>query len=317
MTDQGTKSEQGNAVVDSTQWVTEESQFEKGHGMAQSFRVTKKLHDEQTTYQHLQVFETTNWGNLMVLDGVFQNTEADEFTYHEMQAHVPLFAHPKPERVLIIGGGDGGVAREILKHTCVQEVHLVDIDAAVTAVARKYFPKIASALDDPRLKICHEDGAKYVQKPELQNYFDVICIDSSDPIGPNAVLFKEPFYRNVHACLKENGCAVAQGECMWIHPKTVESVLKMNKNIFDNADYYWHLIPVYPCGVMGLLALTKGKAINMKQIHPDRIAAAKRFTEEDQATMYYTADIHSAAFAKPAFFNRHQTILRNHSEEAA
>lgn len=264
-------------------------------GHMTSFKVTEKVFDEQTPYQKLEVYKTNKWGHLMVLDGVFQNTEVDEFAYHEMQAHVPLFAHPHPEHVLIIGGGDGGVAREALRHKSVKHVTLVDIDARVSEAARRFFPRIAEGLrEDPRLDLRHEDGAKFVANPELDGRFDVIVVDSSDPVGPNQALFRKEFYVRLHQLLKPQGLVVTQGENFWLHPHVIKSTTELSATVFDHVDYYWFSIPVYPCGIIGCVTMVKGKELD--------ITKPCRADTDNMPLLYYTPQIHTAAFAKPAFF---------------
>eukprot|EP01053_Blabericola_migrator_P003432 Blabericola_migrator_1__3431@NODE_200_length_11466_cov_45_966751_g172_i0_p4_GENE_NODE_200_length_11466_cov_45_966751_g172_i0NODE_200_length_11466_cov_45_966751_g172_i0_p4_ORF_typecomplete_len306_score51_89Spermine_synth/PF01564_17/5_7e50Spermine_synt_N/PF17284_2/2_9e18Methyltransf_23/PF13489_6/9_1e05MTS/PF05175_14/0_041MTS/PF05175_14/24Methyltransf_31/PF13847_6/0_086Methyltransf_31/PF13847_6/1_9e02Methyltransf_30/PF05430_11/0_026Pyr_redox_2/PF07992_14/0_033Methyltransf_25/PF13649_6/0_68Methyltra len=287
-------------------WVSEESDFES-HGFAQSFKCRRLVHEERSQYQAIQIFETTNFGNLMVLDGVFQNTEVDEFAYHEMMCNVPLFAHPNPKRVLVVGGGDCGVVREIARHSGVETIHLAEIDGRVVELSKQYFPGIMSACEDPRLEIKIVDGAKYLETPELESFYDVIIVDSSDPIGPNQSLFRESFYRDIKRCLAPGGFAVCQGENFWLHPRTIREVMKKCGEIFPEVNYYWFSIPVYPMGCIGAVALSKDKGCTMSDVHPSRLEAANRMTEE---LRYYNTAVHRAAFAKPTFFQKGLELVR-------
>lgn len=290
-------------------WISEGSGFEDG-GYAQSFSIKRLVHEEKTPYQEIKIYETTHFGHLMILDGVFQNTEADEFSYHEMMAHVPLFAHPNPKRVLIIGGGDCGVVRECTKHAGVEEVHLVEIDQRVTELSKQYFPGIMSACDDPRVTLKFQCGNEYLKDPQWENYYDVIIVDSSDPIGPNTPLFREPFYRAIHRSLRAGGLAVCQGESMWLHQKTIKDCLSVCGKIFSKVDYFYTLIPVYPCGNIGFFALAKDAESDMTKPHALRLPEAHALIEAEK-TSYYTPEVHSAAFIKPRFFHTGKQILVN------
>eukprot|EP01056_Protomagalhaensia_sp_Gyna25_P002510 Protomagalhaensia_sp_Gyna_25__2509@NODE_2410_length_1101_cov_397_034840_g1997_i0_p1_GENE_NODE_2410_length_1101_cov_397_034840_g1997_i0NODE_2410_length_1101_cov_397_034840_g1997_i0_p1_ORF_typecomplete_len319_score62_17Spermine_synth/PF01564_17/1e04Spermine_synth/PF01564_17/1_8e51Spermine_synth/PF01564_17/9_1e02Spermine_synt_N/PF17284_2/2_9e18Methyltransf_23/PF13489_6/0_00085MTS/PF05175_14/0_013MTS/PF05175_14/1_2e03Pyr_redox_2/PF07992_14/0_015Methyltransf_30/PF05430_11/0_03Methyltransf_31/PF13847_ len=287
-------------------WVSEESDFETS-GYAQSFKCRRLLHEEQTPYQNIKLYETTNFGNLMVLDGVFQNTEVDEFAYHEMMSQVPLLAHPNPKRVLIIGGGDCGVVREVARHACVEVIHLAEIDSRVVELSKQYFPNIASSCEDPRLEVKIVDGAKYLADPGLESFYDVIIVDSSDPVGPNESLFRESFYKDLKRCLAPGGVAVCQGENFWLHPKTIRNVMGKCRDIFAEVEYYWFCIPVYPCGVLGAVALSKEPGFVLNDVHPSRMAAAEALSQD---LKYYNRAVHKAAFVKPQFFDKVDSVLR-------
>jgi spermidine synthase len=170
----------------------------------------KEVKTIKSKYQEILILDTEEFGRVLVLDGAVQTTERDEFMYHEMLVHPAMLKHPNPERVLIIGGGDGGSVREALKHPSVKEVHLCEIDEEVIIVSEKYLPTISEKLRDPKVKIYIEDGNVFLE--ERENYYDVIIMDSSDPIGPAEVLFKEAFYNKVKNALRENGIMVAQTE---------------------------------------------------------------------------------------------------------
>eukprot|EP00331_Platyophrya_macrostoma_P011478 CAMPEP_0176421776 /NCGR_PEP_ID=MMETSP0127-20121128/9366_1 /TAXON_ID=938130 /ORGANISM="Platyophrya macrostoma, Strain WH" /LENGTH=275 /DNA_ID=CAMNT_0017802553 /DNA_START=60 /DNA_END=887 /DNA_ORIENTATION=- len=266
-------------------------------GQAMSLKVDEVLYDAQTEFQRLSIFRSRDgpWGNVMVLDGAIQLTDRDEFVYHEMMAHVPLLAHPCPKRVLIIGGGDGGVLREVLRHPEVEQCDLVDIDGAVIEQSKVFFPKIASGFANPRAHAMVGDGAAFVRDKE--SVYDVIIVDSSDPEGPASVLFGEEFYSNVKRCLKPNGIVCSQGESAWLHLKLIENMSSFlkEKMAFPSVKYGMIYIPTYPCGSIGCLIAAKDAAT-------DVTIPVRSLPAEEVATLkYYSADVHKAAFALPAF----------------
>ncbi|BBP92950.1 hypothetical protein BsIDN1_65680 [Bacillus safensis] len=172
-------------------WYTEKQT--KNFGI--TLKVNKTLHTEQTDFQHLEMVETEEFGNMLFLDGMVMTSEKDEFVYHEMVAHVPLFTHPNPENVLVVGGGDGGVIREILKHPSVKKATLVDIDGKVIEYSKKFLPSIAGKLDDPRVDVKVGDGFMHIA--EADNEYDVIMVDSTEPVGPAVNLFSKGFYAGI------------------------------------------------------------------------------------------------------------------------
>lgn len=194
---------------------------------------------------------------------------------------------------------------ELLKHACVQVIYLVEIDPDVVEVAKQYFKETAACLDRSEVVLVHEDGANFLKDTKWNEYFDVIIVDSSDPVGPNATLFRDAFYKDVHAALKPDGIAVCQGECIWLHSKTIKACMDTCKQIFPIVDFYQTSIPVYPCGIIGFMILSK-------QFVPRNIVRRIRAQELVAAnlTKYYTPEIHLAAFVKPAFFESGITILR-------
>ncbi|MGC8963843.1 MAG: polyamine aminopropyltransferase [Brevinematia bacterium] len=209
------------------------------------YRVKSILFSGKSDFQEIKVMEFEGFGLALTLDGVVQFTEKEEFIYHETLAHIPMFTHPEPKRVLIIGGGDCGVAREVLKHKTVEEVYLVDIDRMVTEISKKYFYHLyKEAFEDKRLKILHEDGLKFV-KEYTGKPFDIVLIDLTDPVGPAKPLFEEPFYRMVYNVISEEGIMAAQTESIWYHQNTIISVQKALKNVFPIVDLAYFITPVY------------------------------------------------------------------------
>jgi spermidine synthase len=227
-------------------------------------RVTKTLHSEQTDFQQLDVVETAEFGNMLLLDGMVMTTEKDEFVYHEMMAHVPLAAHPEPKHVLVVGGGDGGVIREVLKHPSVEAATLVEIDGQVVKYSKKYLPSIAGALDDPRVDVQVADGFMHIAESEAA--YDVIMVDSTEPVGPAVKLFEKGFYEGIHRALKEDGIFVAQTDNPWFHADLLRTVYNDVKEIFTHTDVYTANIPTYPSGLWTF-------TIGSKQYRPRRFTA--------------------------------------------
>ena len=215
-------------------------------GMALSIEIERVLFSKKTRFQQIDLFETKSHGKMLVLDGIIQLTEADEFAYHEMMAHVPLFAHPDPKSVLVIGGGDGGVLREVSRHQCIESIDFCEIDEEIIKVSKKFLPQIACGFDDPRISIHIEDGSRFINKQK--NRYDVIIVDSSDPIGPGEKLFEKPFYQGLKNALRENGIIATQGESFFIHKEYVKNLVKITKQLFPVQAYSFMLVPTYPGG---------------------------------------------------------------------
>jgi spermidine synthase len=254
-----------------------------------SCRVTETVHTEQTEFQKLDVFETAQWGRMLTLDGLVMTTDQDEFVYHEMITHVPLCTHPHPEYVAVIGGGDGGAIREILKHDSVKKATLVEIDGRVIEAGKKYFPAISQGLSDPRVEIRVEDGIKHLA--EAKNRYDLIIVDSTDPIGPAVGLFAKEFYQNVFAALREDGLFVAQTESPFYHADLIRNTFATVSSLFPVTRLYLASIPTYPSGLWSF-------TVGSKRLDPAAVSADRTlpFT-----TKYYTPELHRGAFALPQF----------------
>ena len=263
-------------------------------GRAISIGVKKLLHDEESQYQHMQIFQTDYFGKMMTLDGAIMLTEYDEFVYHEMIAHVPLLVHPNPKKVLVIGGGDGGTVREIAKHENIEEIHLCEIDRMVVEASRKYFPTVSSSLDDPRVKIFYEDGSKFIK--EKKGYYDVVLVDSTDPVGPAEPLFQEDFYKDLRDATKEDGIVVTQSESMFYYRDLLKKMGEFNKKIYPIYKYYNANVPTYPSGVIGFSFCSK--KYEPSEFDEERAAELKDLK-------YYTPEIHKASFVLPKFFKDH------------
>jgi spermidine synthase len=267
-------------------------------GQANALKVEKILLEEKTKFQDLLVFESTDWGKVLVLDGVIQLTEKDEMSYQEMMAHLPLFSHPKPLDVLIIGGGDGGVLREVCKHDCVERISMYDLDAGVIEASKRFFPAISCAFNNPKLNLHIDDGVAAVKKAE-DNTVDVIIIDSSDPIGPAACLFSKEFHADCARILKPGGVLCAQGECLWIHGDLIHTMIKENGAAFACAEYATIQVPTYPSGQIGaFLARKAGGPAGPSCRTP------QREVPEDLDLRYYSSEMHEAAFALPEFIRK-------------
>lgn len=255
-------------------------------------KVAKTIYTEKTQYQDLAIIETKQFGRMLVLDGVVQTTIADEFCYHELISHVALFTHPNPKKVAVIGGGDGGVIREILKHESVEKAYLIEIDKGVVEASKKHLPEISYALDDPRTEVIITDGIKFVA--DNKNMFDVIIVDSTDPIGPAVGLFGNNFYKSVYDCLKEDGLFVAQTESPFYNQDLIKNVYSSINSIFPITRLYLGFVPTYPSG---LWSFTMGS----KKYDPLEIDTSKIKPIE---TKYYNAQIHKALFALPTFVQK-------------
>eukprot|EP00730_Choanoeca_flexa_P015090 TRINITY_DN6841_c0_g1_i1.p1 TRINITY_DN6841_c0_g1~~TRINITY_DN6841_c0_g1_i1.p1 ORF type:complete len:291 (+),score=77.77 TRINITY_DN6841_c0_g1_i1:51-923(+) len=274
-------------------WFTELSPLWAGQAM--SLQYTEVLEDVKSDYQHVQILKTAEYGNMLVLDGVIQVTERDEFAYQEMMVHLPMLSHPNPENVLIIGGGDGGVLREVLKHPSVKTATQCEIDGKVIELCKTHLPGLAKSYDDPKATVIVGDGFKYMQ--EHENEFDVIITDSSDPIGPASTLFEKQYYELVKKALKPDGVLCAQGECLWLHLDLIKSMQTFCKTLFPVVSYGYLTIPTYPSGQIGCLLCSKNDSTKFHQ--PLRV-----LSEEQQDSMqlkYYTPEIHQAAFILPRF----------------
>lgn len=287
-------------------WFSEIHEF--WPGLCLSFQVRPEqdhgvLYDAHSQFQHIQVLSTpasSPLGKVLVLDGAVQLTEMDEFAYHEMMAHVPLHAHPRPERVLVIGGGDGGVVREVCKHASVLEIVLCELDEMVIDVSKKFFPAVSSALSsDPRVRIETVDGAEFAKRHT--DYFDIVIVDCSDPVGPASVLYSTEFYSSLRRCLRKNGLVVCQGESMWLHRPFIRQVIGQAADAgFCHQEYASIGIPTYPGGQIGMLIFSEDRAISARQPHP----AAAIPSLASASCRYYSAEMHTAAFALPPMVQR-------------
>ncbi|HNR89596.1 MAG TPA: polyamine aminopropyltransferase [Spirochaetota bacterium] len=276
--------------VTSELWFEEKLELDSGRTL--KIRINRLIEQFESPYQRIEVYETVPFGRMLVLDGVIMCTEWDEHAYHEMITHVPLFTHAKPERVLVIGGGDGGTIREVLRHPSVAQADLCEIDGDVVRLSRTHLPSMACALDDPRVTIYHEDGAKFIA--ERPNHYDIIIVDSSDPIGPAEVLFSEEFYVAMRGSLREDGIAVTQSESFYYHASIVKRLTGFAKKHYAVAGYYNTIVPTYPSGIIGFTMCSK-------KYHPLRDFNEARVTPMQGSLRYYNPGIHRGAFDLPSF----------------
>jgi spermidine synthase len=266
-------------------WFTER----QTKNLAISCRVKKTIYSEETPFQELAVIDTLEFGRMLVLDNVIQTTVKDEFVYHEMIAHVALNTHPGPRRVLVVGGGDGGTVREIVKHPSVERVVLCEIDEKVVAAAKDYLPEISHALEHPKVEIAVTDGIKHVK--EKRGTYDVIIIDSTDPVGPAEGLFSAAFYQDVAMALREDGLFVAQTESPFFNKELIKRIFKDVSGIFPVVRLFLANVPTYPGG---LWTFTMGS----KKYDPLTVEQANI---KDYGTKYYSPEVHHAAFILPPF----------------
>jgi len=260
-----------------------------------SLEVKENVHEETTPYQDIKVFDSTSYGRVLLLDGVFQCTERDEFAYSEMLAHVPLFSHPNPKNVLVIGGGDGAVVREVCRHQSVESVDVCELDERVVEVSKSFLPTMSVGFNDERVNVFNEDGFKFLNK--AKSIYDVIIVDSSDPVGPAEVLYRQPFYEALHKSLREDGIVVTQAECMWLHQEVIQKIRGFASEYFNRVNYAQISIPTYPCGTIGMLCCSKGDSMDCRK--PERLTGSMA-----SDLRYYTPEIHSASFVLPAFAHR-------------
>ncbi|NGP60686.1 polyamine aminopropyltransferase [Paenibacillus thiaminolyticus] len=259
----------------------------------ESFGITAKIREtyvnEQTPFQHLVMLDTEEFGRMLVLDGMVMTTVKDEFVYHEMVAHPALATHPNPKKVLVVGGGDGGVIREIMKHPSVEKAVLVDIDGKVIEYSKKYLPEIACELDNPRVEVQVNDG--YMHILNSKNEYDVIMVDSTEPVGPAAPLFERGFYQGIYDALKDDGLFVAQTDNPWFKADLIQKVSRDVKEIFPIVRVYAANIPTYPSGMW---TFTMGS----KKHDPLEVEEA---SIPEMETKYYSPRLHHAAFVLPKF----------------
>ena len=259
-----------------------------------SIRVDRQLYSGQSDFQRIDVFESPEFGRILVLDGYLMLTEKDEFIYHEMIVHVPLAVHPNPERVLVIGAGDGGVVRELTRYDSVRCIDLVEIDREVVRVCKEYLPFTASKLDDPRVNICYQDGLKFIRG--CRDDYDIVIVDSTDPFGPGEGLFTKEFYGNCYKALKADGIMVNQHESPFYENDAI-AMQRAHKRIVESfpiSKVYQAHIPTYPSGhwLFGFAS---------KKYHPVKDMDAARWNALNLETKYYNSELHVGSFALPNY----------------
>lgn len=270
-------------------------------GFRMTYAVDKVLYEQQTDHQHLILFEHPHFGKMLMLDGATQVTTRDEFVYHEMMTHVPILAHGKVKEVLIIGGGDCGIAEEVLKHKAIKRVTQVEIDESVVEFSKEHFSEFTTPVfRDKRFESVIADGMKYVA--ETDRRFDVVIVDSTDPQGPGAVLFTREFYASCKRCMADGGIMVTQNGVPFFQPDELISSVGMFKALFADASCYVASIPTYIGGhmAMGWAAKDKKPRANTVKTIANRYEKAGKFK-----TRYWTPEVHVAAFALPRFIAEH------------
>lgn len=264
-------------------------------GQCMSLEVEEVLYQGKSKYQDILVFKSKTYGNVLVLDGVIQCTERDEFSYQEMIAYLPLNSHPKPRKVLVIGGGDGGVVREVTRHPLVEEVVQWEIDEKVIEVSKKFLPKMSCGFASPKLTLHVGDGFEFIAKHQAE--FDVIITDSSDPVGPAESLFQKPYYELMKCALKPGGIICTQGECQWLHLDLIKSMTQFCRTLFPVVEYAFTTIPTYPSGQIGFMMCSTSTETNFKK--PFHV-----FPESELGCKYYNPEVHEAAFVLPTFVKK-------------
>jgi spermidine synthase len=261
-------------------------------GSAIGYRITRKLDEVQSPFQKIEIFESTDWGNLMLIDGAMMLTTRDNFFYHEMMAHPALFTHAAPKNVVIIGGGDCGTLREVLKHPGVEKAVQCDIDEQVTRMAEKYFPELCDANDDPRAQLLFDDGIAYMANC-APGSLDIVIVDSTDPVGPAEGLFNKAFFESCFRALKDDGILVQQSESPLALLELIKEMrAEMGKAGFDSFQTLPFPQPCYPTGWWSCTLARKGRGFDFREAD----ARAKAFDSK-----YYSADIHKGAQTLPPF----------------
>ncbi len=273
----------------------------------QLFRVDEMLYEDRTGHQHLRIFHNAAFGRVLVLDGIVQTTERDEFIYHEMLAHVPILAHGEVRDVLIVGGGDGGMLREVTRHRAVERITQVEIDDKVIDLCRRFLPRHGNgAFDDPRVHVIIDEGLHFLQTCERR--FDVIISDSTDPVGPGEALFSRKFYVACQRRLNPGGVLVTQNGVAFMQPEALAATARRLAGVFDDWHFYTAAIPTYVGGIMAFGWATDDTALR----HTDLALLNERFAACGIDTRYYNPEIHRAAFALPQHVL--QTIGKKHNE---
>lgn len=281
-------------------WFTEKH----SDGAKFSIQVKNHLYSEKSPFQQIDFFDSYEFGKFFTLDGIMMANEKDEFIYHEMITHVPMAANPLIKKVLVIGGGDGGTVRELTKYSSIDEIHMVEIDEMVVRACQKYLPLTAEKLEDKRVKLYFEDGLAYIKN--TSNKYDLILVDSTDPIGPGEGLFSKEFYENCFNSLNDNGILINQHESPY-YPFNVKEMKRAHnkiKDIFPISKVYQFHMPTYPSGHWLFGFASKG-------VDPLALESAK-WNSLGIVTKYYNTDIHSASFALPNYV---KDLLINSNEE--
>ncbi|KAM7541807.1 hypothetical protein Aperf_G00000017037 [Anoplocephala perfoliata] len=271
-------------------------------GQAFSLKVKRVLYEGQSNFQKILIFESERYGRVLVLDDRIQLTELDESFYQEMIAYIPINVHPNPRRVLIVGGGDGGVAREAARHPSVEHVDLVEIDEMVLKLAREYLPFMASSLDDPKVSVHVANGLAFLKEEvKVGKKYDVIITDSTDPGGPSEPLFNKEYFQLLSQALNDDGIICNQGETLFLDIPVIKRLIGFCKEVFPTVGYAYNIIPTYTCGHLGYVVASKTKNANLRDAIRDPPVNCK----------FYSKDVHKAAFSLPKCYDDELRPLLN------
>ncbi len=258
-------------------------------GAALSLKVKEHLHSSRSKFQQIDIYSTESCGNMLVLDGIIQATEMDEFAYQEMLAHTPLCCHPSPEKVLVIGGGDGGILREVARHECVKSIDICEIDEDVIKLSKEFLPSMSCGFDDPRVSVNIADGSEFIKGK--QGNYDVLIVDSSDPIGPGEALFQTSFYAGMKTALAPDGIIATQAESFFLHGEIVSKLVRDCSTLFKHAHYAFIFVPTYPGGSIGTCVASDSHDPRRPVRHlPHNVQGKLR---------YYNPQAHEGAFMLP------------------
>ncbi len=278
-------------MIHDTDWVSE-----KWQNVETRYRVRSVIYDYQSNFQHMQLVDTYQYGKMLLLDGIVQTTERDEFIYHEMMVHVPMLSHHDPKKILIIGGGDGGILREVLRYKSIEKATIVEIDPLVIEFCKEYLPDISKgAFDDDRTDLIIADGAVFVS--ESREKFDVIIIDSTDPVGPARILFSEKFYLDIQGIMAPESIMVRQTGSTNMQPGEQKEAFELLKGIFRYTAFYVYTVPTYIGGLFS--AVFCSDSIDPSDISYDELG--RKFNRTSIETLYYNPGIHVGAFHVPGF----------------
>ena len=265
----------------------------EGFGIA--IEKDKDLYSETSPYQKVDVFSSRAFGNVLTLDGLMMVTERDEFFYHEMIVHIPMLTHKNPKNILVIGGGDGGTVRELLKHKSVEHIDMVEIDGLVVEASKKFFPTVSSELNNPKVNVLIQDAVEFIKDKE--DIYDIVLIDSTDPIGPGEGLFNEKFYNNVKRALKKGGIVTPQTEGPFAQSENMKKTYHLLRKVFKNVAHYYGPMPTYPGGYWSWGFCSDDVEIPFDCTKIDE----KRAQEIEKTCKIYNRMLHCAAFMVPNF----------------
>lgn len=271
---------------------------ERNENIALSLKHSERLFNYKSKFQKIEIYQTEAFGRILVLDGNIVCAEEDEYVYHEMIAHVPVFAHHEAKRILVIGGGDGGTVRELLRHESIEQIDLVEIDEYVIKAAKEFLPELASSLDKKRVNVKIADGVEFVKSCQPETY-DIVIVDSDDPVGPGEGLFTEKFYKGIYQILKADGIMITQSESPRFNQQIFKDVFQIYSKIFGKKNVHCYLmyLPSFPSGMWSFSFSSKGKVDPTLGLQKTRI---ENFCNLN-ALKYYSFDMHNSSFVLPRF----------------